>query len=349
MTARLDDASALIAGDPQGLVDAYRALPETLEAGYRMASGSLVRPRDALRSVTFCAMGGSAAAGDVASSAFADRLRVPVETVRGHELPLHCGRGALVVCSSYSGNTEETLAAYREALSRGCETVAIASGGELASAADESGAPLVRLPGDAPQPRAALGSLAGAAIGTLSSSGLLEDADADVMDARDSLARAAGELGQESPPGPNEAKSIDEWLGDRIPLVWGWRGIGAAAAWRWKCAFNENAKLPAFASELPELDHHEVVGWASRGGDGFGVVVLRHEGEPSSAEIRIAATLDVAGLEAHEVWASGDRPLARALSLMLIGDLASAYHALARGIDPAPIEAIARVKGRLGP
>jgi glucose/mannose-6-phosphate isomerase len=182
-------------------------------------------------------------------------------------------------------------------------------------------------------------------------------ASAKVVDPGEDLARAsavlaelAADLGPAVPEHPNEAKAVARWLGERIPVIWGSEGVSEAAAWRWKCAFNENAEVPAFSSALPELDHHEVVGWAEGRGTSFALLVLREEGEHRSVGPRIAATLEevaASGIVWREVWGRGDTPLSRALSLMLLGDTASAYHALGRGVDPAPIEAIARLKARL--
>jgi glucose/mannose-6-phosphate isomerase len=270
-----------------------------------------------------------------------------VSTVRGYRLPAHCGPDDLVVCVSYSGNTEETLAAYREAIARGCRVIAVCSGGELADRAGVDGMPAALVPAGVPQPRAALGALVGAALGALR--GLLP-AQGEVEAAAASLSSVAERLAPGIDSIRNPSKGIVSWLGDRIPVVWGSEGVSEAAAFRWKAAFNENAKIPAFASVLPELDHHEVAGWSEGWGGGFRLVVLRHEDEHESVGPRVRATLeaiDGSGLETREVHAPAGPPIGAALTLMMLGDLASAYHALARGIDPAPIEAIARVKARL--
>jgi glucose/mannose-6-phosphate isomerase len=179
---------------------------------------------------------------------------------------------------------------------------------------------------------------------------VISGVDGDVQAAAASVDRFASELGPERPVGSNEAKAIAAWIGDRIPVVWGSEGVSAAAAWRWKTAFNENAEIPAFASVLPELDHHEVVGWAAGRGEGFRLLVLREEGEQERVQPRIDATLEEivdSGMEWREVRVGGDTPLSRALSLALLGDLASAYHALGRGIDPAEMASLDRIKGRL--
>lgn len=344
--AILDDEDSLRAADPHGLLDAYLRTGERFAAAYRSTAEQL-EPVGGAASVTFCAMGGSAAAGDVLAGAYRDRVPIAVSTVRGYRLPAHCGPDDLVVCVSYSGSTEETLAAYAEAIGRGCRVIAVCSGGELAERASADGMAVALVPAGLPQPRAAFGGLLGAALGAL---GGLVPAEDEVEAAAESAASIAERLAPGIDSVRNPAKGIASWLGDRIPLVWGSEGVTEGVAFRWKSAFNENAKIPAFASVLPELDHHEVVGWSEGWGGGFRLLVLRHEDEHESVGPRLQATMEAiggSGLETREVHAPPGPPISAALALTMLGDCASAYHALARRIDPAPIEAIARVKARL--
>ena len=324
------------------ILDAFLTLPRQLETSFGVAASgpSLERPR----SIVLCGMGGSAAAGDVLRAAYADALPAPALSVRGDRLPGYLGPDDLVVCLSYSGTTEETLSAFDEAAARGCALVAVCAGGGLADRAAAAGATLALVPRDVEMPRAALGLLTGALVGTLARGGLLPGAGDDVRESVASLTSAADELAA-------DAAAVARRIGARMPVIWGSEGPSEAAAWRWKCAFNENAKTPAFSSSLPELDHHEVVGWAEGTGPGFVLIVLREAGEQPGIARRIEATLETiaaADLGWMEVHARGASALARTLSRMLVGDVASATHALERGIDPEPIEAIASLKQRLG-
>jgi glucose/mannose-6-phosphate isomerase len=135
-------------------------------------------------------------------------------------------------------------------------------------------------------------------------------------------------------------------------VIWGSEGIAEPAAIRWRCELNENAKVPAFSSVLPELDHNEVEGWSPGAGRGFGLVILRHHGEHASVGARVQATLDSiedAGLESREAWAARSGPLASVLGLIMVGDLASTYLAILRGVDPTPIPVLTGLKERLRP
>jgi glucose/mannose-6-phosphate isomerase len=347
---RLDDAAALRAGDPAGIVAAFASTGEQLRRAHDAAREAAIPFAGESRSVAFCAMGGSAAAGDLVAAAFADRVRLPMVTLRGYRIPAGYGEEDLAVCVSYSGDTEETVAAFDAARERGCSVVVVCAGGALADRARDADLPVVLIPADAPVPRAGLGSLVGGVLGAMAGAGVLSGVDEEVREAAATLDALAVDLGPDHPVASNEAKEIAAWTGDRIPVMWGSEGVSAAAAWRWKTAFNENAEIPAFASLLPELDHHEIVGWTHKGGEGFCLLILREDGEHDSVSARLEATLEEvegSGLEWREVGARGATPLARGMSLALVGDLASAYHALARGIDPAAMDPLVRVKRRL--
>ncbi len=157
-------------------------------------------------------------------------------------------------------------------------------------------------------------------------------------------------LGAERPVADNPAKRMAIAMGDRLPVIWGAEGIGAVAAARWKTQMNENAKVPAWASSLPELDHNEVVGWSDGVGERFYLIVLRHDGEHPDVASRFPLSVEIAqesGVLAGEVWASGRSALSRLLTLVMMGDFTSTYLGLWRGVDPTPIDAIARLKDAL--
>jgi glucose/mannose-6-phosphate isomerase len=346
----LDDGPSLRAGDPGGMLSTVAAFPEHCREGYRLGKEAAPLP-DVLdvRSIAFCGMGGSAVAGDVIRALYADRLPVPVVVVRSSELPEFCGPHSLVVASSYSGGTAEALACFDEAVKRGCRVIAISSGGELTARAEELGLARVGLPAGF-MPRAALGYILLGALGALEVVGFLPPLGADVEAASAELTALASTYAPSVPTSANQAKHLARAIQDRTPVVWGGEGIGSVAAGRWKTQFNENAKVPAWASSVPELDHNEVVGWSQGMGSPYFLLALRHEGEPPDVAARFPPSLDLAreaGAVAEEVWASGGSPLSRFLSLSLIGDFTTSYLGIARGVDPTPIEAIARLKQAL--
>lgn len=346
----LDDPGALRAADPGGMLEAVTALPRHCREGHELGGAASDLPSgDGVTAVAFCGMGGSAVAGDVVRALYADRLRVPVVVVRSPELPGFCGPRTLVLVSSYSGDTSETLACFEEAVARGCRIVALTSGGQLGRRAGELGVAVVPVPPGF-MPRAALGYLGLGSLGALEAIGMIPPLAADLDEAVREMEGLVAEGGPELPARSNAAKSLALRIGERVPVIWGAEGIGAVAAARWKTQCNENAKVPAFAAALPELDHNEVVGWSEGRGAGFFLVALRHGGEHAEVAARFPPSIDVArssGLEVEEVRARGRSALARLFTLVLWGDLVATYLGLARGVDPTPIDAIARLKEAL--
>jgi glucose/mannose-6-phosphate isomerase len=345
----LEDPAALRAADPSGMLDALIAFPDDCAGSYDRGrrTGGLPQP-DHVRSLTLCGMGGSAVAGDIVRALFSGRLGVPIDIVRSPSLPEHCETQSVVVVASYSGNTAETLGCLEEAVARGCRVVAVTSGGRLAERCADERLPVVRVPGGM-QPRAALGHLAFGTLGALEAAGLVPSVEADVEETVSIVRKIVAALGPEAPR--NLAKEIAYRIGDRVPVIWGAEGIGAVAAMRWKTQINENAKWPAFWSAMPELDHNEIVGWSEGAGAGFFLVMLRHDGEDPGVAPRFPLSLEAirgAGLGHEEVRAAGESPLARLISLVVVGDFTSVYLALRRGVDPTPVEAIDRLKRALG-
>ncbi len=346
----LDDASALAAGDPGGMLRALEGLAEQCARGYE--TGTAVEPghvRDAVDAIVVCGMGSSAVPGEAVGALFRDRLPAPLVAVRDSVLPAFCGPRTLVVGSSYSGGTAETLAAVDEAIARGCPLLVVTSGGGLAERAAAAGAPAVLVPGGL-MPRAAVGYMTLATLGALERIGVVPSLAPTVAEAVEATSAAVGTLAPDVPTSVNEAKQVASWLVERIPVVWGAEGYGAVAAARWKTELNENAKVPAFASALPELDHNEIVGWSERMGSGFAILALRHEDETADVAARFPLSLDIArdaGATCREVWARGATPLSRLLTLVAIGGFASAYLGIARGVDPTPIDVITRLKRAL--
>ena len=350
MTVDLDDVQALRSYDPSDMLGAVASMPAQASSAYRAGLEAVSLPSlDGITAVSYCGMGGSAIAGDVLRALFRDRLGVPVDVNRSPELPEFAGPHTLVVTCSYSGGTAETLEAFQEAQRRGCRVIVLTGGGELAERASAAGTGLTVIPLGY-VPRAAFGYLVFGLLGTLEAGGLLPPLAADVDETVTELERLVGALGPDKPRDHNAAKHLAWNLGDRRPVVWGADGIGAVAASRWKGQWNENAKVPAWSSALPELDHNEVVGWAEGEGNDSYVIALRHEGEHPDVALRFEPSLEIArgsGAVTEQVWAAGRSPLARLCSLVITGDFASTYLALMRGIDPSTMDAIDHLKAVL--
>jgi glucose/mannose-6-phosphate isomerase len=336
--------------DADDMLGTVAALGSHVSAGYDAGRATAGLPAlDGVTSVVFCGMGGSAVAGDVLRQTFRDRLPVPVDVNRSPTLPEYAGPHTLVIASSFSGETSETLSSVDEAVRRGCRMLAITSGGRLRSLCEERGIAIAPVPAGF-QPRAALGHLAFAMLGALEMAGLLPSLEADVQETVSSIDTLVAGLGPDVPTADNPAKELASWLDDRVAVVWGAEGIGSVAAMRWKTQMNENGKVAAWHSAMSELDHNEVVGWVRPTGALHAVIALRSDHEHREFAARFPLSADIAreaGAAVREVTVPGRGPVASLLSLITIGDFATCYVGLRRGEDPTPVKVIAGLKAAL--
>jgi glucose/mannose-6-phosphate isomerase len=349
----LDDPSFIDAVDGSGMLAMAAGLGRQLRTGFHAGTNVSGLPdHREITSVVVCGMGGSGIAGDVVRSLHAGSAAVPIAGWKGYGLPGFCGPTTLVLTVSYSGNTEEVLSSFDAAIERNSAVVSISSGGALAGRAAGERRPHVPIPSDVRMPRAAVGYLAGAALGVIEATNVapsvVKDLDRAVALADDLATR----IGPGLPISDNEAKELALWLAGRFPVIWGSDGVAEGAALRWKNQMNENAKIPAWCALLPELDHNEIEGWGPGAGAPFGLIVLRHAGEHPRTGERIDASLEAirdAGLSVRHVWAEGTSPLENLVSLMMKADFASVYLAVLRGVDPTPVPVLMGLKERLRP
>jgi glucose/mannose-6-phosphate isomerase len=342
------DRAAVAEVDSTGQAADILALGDHFEDALWRVEAASLRPADTPGGLVVAGMGGSGVGGALARSALWPLLQRPLELARGAELPAWTGPETLVLCSSYSGNTEETLAAYDAAGEAGAPRVVSSSGGELPGRARPDRVPVIPLPGGF-QPRAAVGysfvvALEVAAVAGCAPS-LREEIEAAAPFAR-GLAQEWGPDGDDD----GEAKRLARALHDTVPVIAG-PGLGAVAAYRWKCQLNENAKLPAFSAELPEAGHNEIVGWADADEFArFSAVFLEDPDAGERMQARIDLTAEIVGGQAaavERVAPRGETRIQRLVSLILLGDLVSLYLAVLRGADPIGIEPIDRLKAGL--
>jgi glucose/mannose-6-phosphate isomerase len=340
--------------DPQDMHVAIARLGDQVSEGWAAAWEAAagvadLRPPGGWDGVAVCGMGGSAIGADVIRAALPD-IRVPFEAARGYQPPSWVTARTLMVAVSYSGGTEETLACVSAACQVGARPVCIASGGSLASQAAERGWLRLPLPLGL-QPRAAVGYLTTAIAAVLARAGMAPTMGEQVEEAGAVLRELAAELNPAVPEPDNIAKALARRLLGHLAVVYGY-GVTAPAARRWKTQLNENAKMPAVFSELPELDHNEIVGWGADPAllQRLHVIALDDPLGDNRVRRRLAPTLAharerAAGVDVVE--ARGASPLARCMSAAYVGDWVSLYIALLTGIDPTPVAAIERLKHTL--
>jgi len=351
LSATLDLTRKTIdAVDSARQIDDILGLPEQLrDALWRVESANL-QPHDAPGGLIVAGMGGSAIGGALAREALGDRASRPIVLARGYALPAWTTPDTTVLCSSYSGNTEETLAVYEAAGALGARRIVATTGGKLAEAARAENVPVIPLPGGF-QPRAAVAYSLVVALEVAWLCGAGERLHAEIDVAAAHVERIVAMWGPEA-PADSTAKQLARGLSGTIPQVAG-SGLTAPIAYRWKTQINENAKMPCFAHELPELDHNEIVGWEGASQLGrFSAVFLDDSDLHPRIRQRIELTRGLIEAEAagtYRVESIGQNRTERLVSLVLLGDLVSLYLAVLRDVDPSPVPAIERLKSALAP
>lgn len=331
--------------DPSGQLREVLALPEHLRDALWRVESAIMSEWDTPGGLVVAGMGGSAIGGALARAALGDHSSRPIFVTRAYGLPSWTTPETTVLCASYSGNTEETLACYESAGALGAQRVVVTTGGRLAAMARDDGIPVIPVPGGF-QPRAAVAYMTVAAleVAALCGAGPRLTSEIDVAAAH--TEQLVAEWGPEAPE-DSLAKATARALHGTIPLIAG-AGLTAPIAYRWKTQINENAKQPAFSHELPELDHNEIVGWEGSGELGrFAAVFLDDSDAHPRVKERIELTERLIAPSAAaclRIETRGESAFERVISLVLLGDLVSVYMAALRGVDPGPVEVIERLK-----
>ncbi len=340
----------------------WRDLPEQFEDALQRArrleipgrlqiSSRLVVNYAKPQEVLIVGMGGSAIGGDLLKDWALGSVAVPLEVCRDYHIPIYAGSKSLVIAVSYSGDTEETLSAFIEAVSRGCMVVAVTSGGILAYLCRRMGIPMVELPGGM-VPRSAIAYLLFPLIVVLEKLGLVSGIEGELQEAIEILRRIRDEVVPEVPITKNRSKRLAAVLSDSIPVIYGDR-FSRGVALRSRTQVNENSKLLALSGFLPELDHNDVLGWEApvEYTKRFTVVFLRTADDAQEMKLRAELTRDLIADKAKrivEVFPEGSSLLAKMLSIMYIVDVASIYLAVLNGVDPTATTSINKLKSQLG-
>ncbi len=338
--------------DASDMAGAIMGLPEQcLEAKRIVQKAPLPQGLGHFQNVIITGLGGSAIGGDLVKSCFEDCLQIPVIVNRDYTIPAFAGEDTLVVASSYSGNTEETLSAYNNAIKNGCKTVAITTGGKLAQIAAENGTPVITIPGGL-QPRAAIGMSFVPMLYLFNRLGLLDVTDSQFNEMIDILREIREEMNPEVSEENNFAKQLASKVYGKIPVVYGSQGWKGIVAYRWKCQFNENSKNICYDNAFPELNHNEIVGTEAPANllEQTEVINLRDADDSKAISVRVDVTSEIIrsrGAGVNDIWTRGDYRLAQMFSLIYTGDYVSYYLAILNEIDPSPVKAIKHLKSKL--
>jgi glucose/mannose-6-phosphate isomerase len=344
MGAILDDMVALENADPSGTREQMAAFLDHLEGGCHAE----VTPGREVTDAHMCGIGGSAMGADIMNDLMLAYGKKPMVVVRDITLPATAGRKSLVIITSYSGNTQEALDCFEDAISKGCEIVTIASGGRLPELAREQGAAALLVPKGV-QPRAALGHLLGHQAAALQAYGFGPLAER-LCHASKASHQSLQKFSPTSPTAHNPAKKTAEALFGKIPIIYAPHTIRSAAV-RWQNQINENAKMIAFAGEIPEMNHNQMVGWLSgKAPANCRPVFLLPSGLGPTVDKMTKVTVQMFNerdLSPIVIPLQGATMEENLLSALMMGDAVSLYLAILNGVDPEPVTVIREFKSRI--
>ena len=337
--------------DPRGMYDLIRNFPTQVREAVAIGTSATISLRaKGIEQIVLCGLGGSAIAGDLLRSYLADELKVPFLVNRAYALPRFVGPKTLVIISSYSGNTEETNTAHREAIKRKAKILCIASGGATARLAKAHRSSLIIVPGGLP-PRAALGYSFFPLLLALTRMGFIKSKIRDIKETI-ALLEAKSALYAQPDGSDNLPRMLAEQLRHRLGVVYSSTERFDSVNTRWRGQIAENAKSLAFGHVLPEMNHNELVGWKvlKEQMQEMQVFFLRDKQDHRRISIRMDITRGmIAQHTSHvtEVWSEGSSLLARIFSLLYLGDWMSFYLAVLHGEDPMPVAVIDHLKQEL--
>jgi len=347
MSDTLDNIEVLAQKDPSGALTV--AAEQFDQASYNAVVWNKEHDDRTITGIVVTGMGGSALAALVAKVWLKDSLSVPFEIIRGYDLPSYVGPNTLVIASSYSGNTEETLSALTQARATGAQVGIISSGGSLIDIANDQEIAHVSLPAGL-QPRMAVIYNLRALTALLENFGLTEGKLEEIAALADWLGEESARWAKDVPTEHNYAKQIAEEAVGKTPVFYG-GALTAPLAYKWKISWNENAKNVAFWNEYPEFNHNEFMGWASHPIEKpFVVFDLVSQFEHSQILKRFEVSdrlLSGKRPKANTISLPGDSLIAQLLWGSILADFASIYVAILNGVDPTPVDLIEKFKREL--
>lgn len=348
---KLDDRAFIKDIDQQDMLGSIDGLPEQLQRAWELGNRLPLGDISGVKQIVIAGMGGSAIGADLLSAYVATMAAVPVIVWRDYDLPAFAsGEQTLVIASSHSGNTEETLSAFEAAWESGSQVLAITTGGELARQAENVGVPVWRFEHKG-QPRAAVGYSFGLLLGLLYRLGVIPDPELDVEETLEALREQQASIAVDVPVVENPAKRMAGQLMGRWPTILG-AGVLAPVARRWRGQISELAKAVAQFEELPEADHNMVAG-VENPESLFAqtmLIFLKGNAQHERNELRVDVTRQILMLEGFNtdvIHARGKSRLAQQWTALHFGDYTAYYLAIAYGVDPTPVSAIEDLKERL--
>ncbi|MDI6703871.1 MAG: bifunctional phosphoglucose/phosphomannose isomerase [bacterium] len=327
--------------DRSNMYQALRDFPKQFEKSIEFAKDIKIEGK--IDKIVITGMGGSAFPGDILKTYLND-IDIPIELSRNYSITTPVDQNTLLFASSFSGNTEETIASFYDALEKGCKIVVVTSGGKLEELSKKHNIPMSRIIKESEnfQPRWSVGYFFGIFVSVLVNSGIITDREKELRD----LGRFLGQLNLEE-----KAKELTKDLVDHILIIYTSDIYERSLARIIKIKFNENSKIQAFFNAFPEMNHNEMVGFTNIKGNYYFIIVEDPDEHPRIKK-RVQIFKDILkekGLNFYSMDMQGSSILEKIFSTIYFFDFVSYYLALEYGVDPTPVEMVEDLKKRLGP
>ncbi|OGF48848.1 MAG: bifunctional phosphoglucose/phosphomannose isomerase [Candidatus Firestonebacteria bacterium RIFOXYA2_FULL_40_8] len=348
----LDNLKEMKLLDPSGMMENVLNFPDMVETGIQLGKDALIPASyKKIKKVLFTGLGGSAIGGDILKNLLGDNSPVSISVNRNYSVPAWVDKDTLVFAASHSGNTEETISAFKDALSKKAKVIVVTSGGTLKKLAEGHKLPVVVVPGGKP-PRASLPYLFFPVLLIMDKLGFTKIKTSELDELSEILRKLKKAYSPEVKAETNPAKQLASKLFAKPVIVFGAADLTDAVATRWKCQLAENSKVFTFTCTIPEMNHNEIVSWEllKKVLRKFAVLFLQDGNELPQIKKRFKLTKQVIGKKANwvgEVNSVGESMLIRTFSLIYLGDFTSVYLALLYNEDPTAIKIIEDFKNAL--
>ncbi len=348
----LDNREEISKIDKSNMLDSVEEFPDQIKKAKDIIESAKLENIYKVDNIIFTGMGGSAISGDILKAYFRDKIDIPIYVNRKYELPKWAHKNTLVIAQSYSGNTEETLSAFKHAYQKRCKIIGLTSGGKLEEYCKKRDVPFIKIPSGY-QPRAATGYMMFSALYGLKDTGILRiDIDKDINEAISITEEFRNKNKKDIPFEKNLSKKIAKQILGKIPQVYGFKEYVPIAK-RWCTQFNENSKIICRYDEVSECNHNDIVGWSMNpeATENFVCIMFRDKEDES---IYISKRMDFMkklfktnAKDTIEIEIPPKRKLAKMMYAMYLGDFISCYLAILRKIDPTPVNIISELKEEL--
>lgn len=333
--------------DPENLYDVLLNSHQQIEYALSLEIPKLPAAGTDFNSIIVSGLGGSAIAGDFLRNFAGEELYFPYSVNRNYNLPAYAGKNTLLIISSYSGNTEESIAAFEQGLSRGCKIVCLTTGGTIGKMCSDNNVIAIPLK-KGYQPRYAFGVSFFTLLRVVAGTGAIPPQDEIIRDIATQWRKNASAYSATT----SEQYKIAEGVSDKVPVIYSFADTNESVGYRLKCQFNENSKVNAFTNIYPEYNHNEIVGWETHNNADFKTAVITFEEETAHTQLKkrdeicskLIAQKDVPLFRIKSSYGQKKYRLADAI---LQADWVSFHTAILRGKDPGEIDNIHFLKAEL--